>query len=86
MDKHKYLVIYRDNEQFEKIEAKDIVGCVIEFAQFMGKASLLMLKALKVCDTAEECCAMYNRFVSWYDEIDAVYEIGTIVYEKGETE
>lgn len=86
MDKHKYFVIYRDNEQFEIIEAKDIVGCVLEFAQFMGKASLLMLKALKVCETAEECCTMYNRFVEWYDEIDAVYEIEDPMFQKGETE
>ena len=74
-----YLVLY-DDENYTFIDAENVEDCIIQFADYTGCNSELILKALQGCQLPIDYVNMYNQF-GYYD-IDSILVIQQILYDK----
>lgn len=60
-----YLVLY-DDEGYVYIDAENLRDYIIKFADYVGVATDLFLKALKGCNTPTDYIKMYEHFIGFY--------------------
>ena len=72
-------VIY-DTVHFININCVGIKDCVTQLADYFGDNSTLFSKALKGCDTREDCVEMFNHFSQY--TINAIYSIHETIYDE----
>lgn len=75
----KYIIIY-EVDSYATIEADGIKDCIMKLAEYTGDKTSLFELALRGCNTAEECIAMYEEFSS--NGIENIYAMSDTVYEK----
>ena len=73
-----YLVLY-DDEGYVYIDAENLRDCIIKFADYVGVATDLFLKALKGCNTPTDYIKMYEHFSSY--KINAILLIQQVIYD-----
>lgn len=74
--------MYDTTENSVTISAENVKDCVVQFAEYTGDKSPLLLKALVGCDTVKDIVDIYNHFA--YSEIKAIYKIDETLYRKEE--
>lgn len=82
-----YLIVNGDDNDMFFVETETLLDAVFKLMEYTGtKIKPVCEKALRAMETATEIIELYNRFDSGYNLITAVYEIGNIIYRKGDEE
>lgn len=64
-------------------DAIDLKAAVLHLADYTGNSHKLFTKALSSMTTSDEIIALYNHF-DHFQEIQTVYQIESVVYQKEE--
>lgn len=80
---NKYLILYGDDGSFFFTDALSVIDAVFALAKYTGNSfSPTYEKALNAMDEISETIELYNRFVAGYDEIQAIYKVDSVLYNK----
>lgn len=80
---NKYLILYGDDSSFFFTEASTVIDAVFALAKYTGNSfSPTCEKALNAMEEVSETIELYNRFVAGYDEIQAIYKIDSVLYQR----
>ncbi|HAU87715.1 MAG TPA: hypothetical protein DCW90_20175 [Lachnospiraceae bacterium] len=75
----KYLVVY-DGNRLKEISAENIEDCIIQFADWAGDKTELLLKALKGCDMAKEYVDIYEHLGNY--TINFIFLLQDTIYKE----